>query len=275
MTAHSETSRVLITGALGNLGRKIALHLDAAGRCDLRLLDVRSDPSMGVEEADLAVYDPAWVELMCSQDTIVHLAADSRAGGRGNWPSLQRNNVDALLNILEAASAGKVGRVILASSMRVFEGYGHIPVGADEDLMPRPVGHYAVTKVLAERLSAVYASRRGLSVLCLRIGMALPGANRPEDLPDNAVKRQRWLGNEDFCQAVEKAIHCEHSGFALLNIVSDNEGMPWDLSRSREMLGYRPSNRAPEPAKRVPRSVAALRRGGQRLSRKLSRVFVR
>ena len=66
--------RVLITGAAGNLGRKLTNYLQ--GRYDLQLLDRKSGDYADIHQADLAHWDPTWVEQFSDVDTVVHLAAN-------------------------------------------------------------------------------------------------------------------------------------------------------------------------------------------------------
>lgn len=52
-----------------------------------------------------------------------------------------------------------------------------------------------------------------------------------------------WLGNRDWGQAVVKAVASPFAGAAVLNIVSRNEGMRWDLEEARRIIGYAPEER--------------------------------
>jgi hypothetical protein len=53
-----------------------------------------------------------------------------------------------------------------------------------------------------------------------------------------------WLSNRDLCQAMEHAGLAENIGFAVLNLMSDNPVMRWDLTRTRGVIGYAPRNGA-------------------------------
>src|SRR5262249_29352071 len=94
-------NKVAITGAAGHLGRKPQRHLE--GRHELVLLDVdpRGDPA--VVQADLARWDRRWVDLFQGVDVVVHLAADPTA--HQSWPNLVGPNVDAVVNVFQAAAA--------------------------------------------------------------------------------------------------------------------------------------------------------------------------
>ena len=59
--------------------------------------------------------------------------------------------------------------------------------------------------------------------------------------------KKMWLSNQDYCQVVEKAILVGNVSFAVLNAMSDNSGMKWDLSETRRVLGYQPMDNAYAP----------------------------
>jgi uronate dehydrogenase len=63
--------------------------------------------------------------------------------------------------------------------------------------------------------------------------------------------QQMWLSNRDFVAGIQAALLVPDVPFAILNLVSNNPGMRWDLTETRRILGYSPqdgfaSNPAPE-----------------------------
>ena len=78
-------------------------------------------------------------------------------------------------------------------------------------------------------------------------GWVQPGENHPGDYMGGDWWRQMWLSNRDFCQLVEKAILVENVQFAVLNAMSNNTGMRWDLSETRRVLGYEPQDNTYAP----------------------------
>ena len=54
----------------------------------------------------------------------------------------------------------------------------------------------------------------------------------------------RLLSNQDYCQVVEKAILAKNVSFAVLNAMSNNSGMKWDLSETQRVLDYQPKDDA-------------------------------
>ena len=52
--------------------------------------------------------------------------------------------------------------------------------------------------------------------------------------------QQMWLSTRDMCQAFERAVLVEGVRFAVLNLMSDNPGMKWDIETTRRVIGYAP-----------------------------------
>jgi uronate dehydrogenase len=244
---------VLITGASGNLGAKLRHHLQ--GRYQLRLLDRDPRGDAAIHPADLSVWDRAWVEQFRGADVVVHLAADPTA--QQTWPNLLAPNVDAVAYAFQAAIKGGVRRFVYASSNHVLGGYSDDlePAQLTAQTPPRPGARYVVrgeqrdstpygsAKLFGERLGRCFADVHGLSVLALRIGWVLPGDNRPSDIPPEREDwfRLMWLSNRDYCQLMERCLSADPSlRFAVLNGMSANTGMRWDLEATRRLVGYEP-----------------------------------
>jgi uronate dehydrogenase len=251
---------VLITGAAGTLGGKLRQHL--SGRFDLRLLDrdARGDPDVVV--ADLATWDHAWVRLFEGADAVFHFAADPEA--HHPWAELIGPNLDALIHAYQAAVRGKVRRFVYASSNHVMGGYQDAAgVRIGTDLPPRPGLHYAVrgeprnslayaaAKLFGERLGKCHAEAHGLEVIAVRIGWVLRGVpNVPASLPADRGDwfRLMWLSDRDFCQLMERCLLAElPDKFVIVNGMSANTGMPWDLESTTRILGYRPQDDVTRP----------------------------
>jgi uronate dehydrogenase len=251
----AERRTVVITGAAGNLGGKLRRHLQ--GRCDLRLLDREAGGDADVVAADLAQWDPAWVARFEGADAVVHLAADPTA--QQAWPNLVAPNVDATIHVYQAAARAGVKRLVYASSNHVMGGYKDDPVPArlTTDLPPRPGARYVVngeqrdssayaaTKLFGERLGKCYADSHSLSVIAVRIGWVRPGDNRAEDVPLDRGDwfRLMWLSNRDYCQLMERCLSADPDlRFAVVNGMSANVGMRWDIEYTRLLLGYEPQD---------------------------------
>ena len=234
---------VLITGASGNLGRK--LRAAWAGRYEIIALDRVADPNdPDVVVADLATPDESWLALFDETDAVVHLAANPNEFAM--WDELDGPNMDVLFNVVVGAAAAGVERIIFASSNHAMGGYEHEGSGPIAiDLPPRPDGPYGATKLMGERLGKSIAALTGTSVVALRLGWIQAGENRPETLPHEWARRM-WLSNDDLVELFTRAVEAElePGTFVLANGMSNNPGMRWPLDQATEILGYRPKDGA-------------------------------
>jgi uronate dehydrogenase len=256
----SELNSVLITGAAGNLGGKLRRHFE--GRYLLRLLDRDPHGDPAIVPADLAEPAAAWGEHFDGVQTVFHLAADPTA--QQTWPNLVGPNVDAVVNVFLAAVRAGAKRLVFASSNHVMGGYKDDPVPArlTTDLPPRPGARYVVNgeqrdstpyaaaKLFGERLGKGLTAH-GLSVIAVRIGWVRPGDNRAADVPTDRGDwfRLMWLSNRDYCQLMEKCLTADPDlHFAVVNGMSANHGMRWDIDYTRLLLDYEPQDDVTRPA---------------------------
>ncbi len=83
---------VLITGATGNIGRKLRAHLEATGKYALRLLCLNPGNDPTVHTADLTPSIQDWAAEFAGVDTVLHVAADPSP--RASWARIQSRNID-------------------------------------------------------------------------------------------------------------------------------------------------------------------------------------
>jgi UDP-glucose 4-epimerase len=117
-------------------------------------------------EGDLA--DPAFCAKACAgAEVVFHEAALASVPRSVADPiATNRNCVDATLNVLVAARAAGVRRVIYAGSSSV---YGDTPtMPKREDMLPNPISPYAVAKLAGEHYLAAFARVYGLETVTLR-----------------------------------------------------------------------------------------------------------
>jgi NAD+ dependent glucose-6-phosphate dehydrogenase len=242
-TVEGEPRTVLITGASGNIGRK--LRRAWADVYDLVLIDkVATDEDPDVIPADLCVLDDDWITHFHGVDTVVHLAANTDEFAP--WEELIGPNLDATANVFHAAALAGVERIIFASSNHVMGEYQHRgdgPIGPR--MLPMPDGPYAITKLVGERMGQSLARAFDLTFIALRLGWIQQGKNRPETLPDDWA-RKMWLSNTDLIHLFDCAVEAEieDRSFVVVNGMSRNHGMRWDLSETAELLGFLPQDDA-------------------------------
>jgi len=258
----------LITGAAGNLGSKLRRHLDSKPGYQLALLDKNPAHDAAISDADLSTCAKSWTDRFSGVDTVVHLAAD--ASQWAAWSSLARNNIDATINVFEAAVEHRVRRVVFASSVHAMLGYEDESVERiSAELETYPTSFYGATKVFGERLGRSYADRHGLSVICLRLGWA-PRVNDAHMVRGHPAQ-VRWLSDRDFCGYAEHAIEADDKlRFAIVTATSNVEGSKWDLTDGIRALGYVPQDRL----SRAPVSIThALRRRLYDYARRIRRTL--
>lgn len=238
-----EPRTVLITGACGNIGRK--LRRAWADVYDMVLIDRVADPdNPDVIMADLEILDDDWITHFHGVDTVVHLAANTDESAP--WDDLIGPNLDALANVFHAAALAGVERVVFASSNHVMGGRrtsDDEPIGVHST--PMPDGPYAVTKLVGERMGRSLGRAFDMTFIALRLGHIQEGPNRHESLPD-LWARQMWLSNADLVRLFDCAVEAEidDRSYVVVNGMSRNHGMRWDLSEAAELLGFLPEDDA-------------------------------
>jgi uronate dehydrogenase len=229
--------RILVTGAAGNIGRKLVAGLSADPGLDIVAADRSAAP--GIVGLDVAVWSDAWADLFSSIDIVIHLAGEGRPTAR--WEEVHPANIVGTANVLRASRASGVRRVIFASTNQIMGGYRFLERRMDADAPPLPLNPYAVSKLVAEEMGRAFAAETGRDFLAFRIGNLTRGDNVPG--PHMRLGRwgqEMWLSNRDMVHAMERAIAAGPLGFAVLYLMSDNPGMRWDIAPTRALIGYEP-----------------------------------
>ena len=165
----------VVTGGAGFIGSHLAEALVARGD-RVRILD---DLSTGHREnlaavegrVDLrvgSICDPEAVQAVVDgADYVFHEAALASVPLSLERPlEVDRVNVGGTLQVLEAARAAGVKRVVLAASCAAYGDPPRLP--STEDDPPLPLSPYAATKVFGELYARVYTEAMNLPVVALR-----------------------------------------------------------------------------------------------------------
>ena len=139
--------RLLLTGAEGFTGRHLTVAAEAAG---YDVIGLRADLTDAVAvAAEVAAAAPTHV---------VHLAAIS-AVTHADEAAFYRVNLFGSLNLLKALTAlpAPPQKVLLASSANVYGNQGGAAIA--ETVCPKPVNHYAMSKLAMEHMSANFFDR--------------------------------------------------------------------------------------------------------------------
>ena len=244
--------RVIITGAAGQIGSQIADEL--AGAHELCLIDRVPVPGQASIVADLAksgrwirwkpwrrARQPRWMEAFKGADVVVHLAVDQHSGVAQH--QLLANNIQATVNVIEAAVRHRVFRVVFASSNWVVKALErelspscYMPHGPKigSDAPPRPIKPYGIPEAFGEvsGRTTVDEGRLG-SFVAVRIGSYQP-------VPPEDERRQRWIGTEDIRGLLQRCVEAKFDGFQVVYGVSAQPTAPYDLSHTRRLLCWEP-----------------------------------
>jgi D-erythronate 2-dehydrogenase len=247
--------RVLIIGAAGMIGRKLAeragARRSARGPGDLRAQARRQRRGPGITVADVA--EPELIEAR--PDVIFHLAAVLSGEAEADFDMGYRVNVDGTRSLFEAVRAAQYRpRLVFSSSIAVFG--PPLPDTISDGQATTPATSYGTQKAIAELLLADY-SRRGfldgvgirLPTICVRPGTP----NRAASSFFSSIIREPLNGEEAVLPVAETVRHSFASPRAAVGF----------LVRAAELdssaLGERRSLTMPGVSATVGEQIAALR----------------
>ncbi|OWY81679.1 NAD-dependent epimerase/dehydratase family protein [Rhodococcus sp. BUPNP1] len=203
--------KVLVTGAAGFVGsslvKKLIMRSDIASVVGVDSFTDYYDPSLkrlnllGIDhskfqliEEDLVSTDIA--SLLDGVDYVFHQAGQPgvRASWGENFSVYTDRNVIATQRLLEGSREHPtLQKFVYASSSSV---YGNSPVyPTREDMLPRPVSPYGVTKLAAEHLCSLYAANFGVPTVSLRYFTVYGPGQRP-DMLFQRIMRSALLGEQ-------------------------------------------------------------------------------
>ena len=217
---------VLILGAAGMIGRKLARRLVTDGRVGgralerLTLADVVAPEQLvggagGIEvvAADLAVPDEAERLIEGRPDLIFHLAAVVSGEAEADFEKGYRVNLDGTRALLDAVRAAHLAtgyhpRLVFTSSIAVYG--SPLPHPIPEEFQHAPLTSYGTQKAIGELLLADY-TRRGfadgigirLPTICIRPG-------RPNQAASgffSSILREPLVGQEAVLPVPETVRH--------------------------------------------------------------------
>jgi uronate dehydrogenase len=226
-------SRILITGAAGNLGTVLRRHFQP--RVDLlKLTDIAPMPPAAANEvvlqADLADAD-AIMRAAEGVEAIVHLGGNAT---EAPWERIVSANLIGGVNLWEAARVNGVDRVLFASSNHAI-GFWRRTETLDHTTPAKPDSRYGLSKAFGEDMATLYALKHGVRGFSMRIGSCF-------EKPNGRRMLSTWLSFADFIRLVEVGLTADYLNEIVYG-VSRNTRSWWDNSNAYR-LGYDPRDDA-------------------------------
>lgn len=249
-------ARVVVTGAAGRLGSRVAAGLAQIDDAPTVVgVDLRPTPDPTVEhhQVDLATVDASSLaEVFEGADAVLHLASVFGQGLDG--PEVQ-SGVELAMARTVLAAAGQAGcpQMVVMSTATVYGPWANnaVPLTEDAPMRPHPDLALAVQKAEVERLVAEWAGDHPDAVAaCLRpvavvddgdIGWLARSLHAAAGLPTADEPPAQYLHLDDLASAVVHAWRAGLSG--PVNVAPDG----WLTPTERRALDPVPKVRLPEP----------------------------
>jgi uronate dehydrogenase len=235
--------KVLVTGSAGTVGRPLCAELQRRGH-SVRAFD--RAPTPDVADAIVGdIADAAAVSLATrGVNAVVHLAAQPH---ERPFPELLGPNVVGLYNVMDAARAAGVKRLVLASSMMVVSGMKEPwkagrPARVDDRV---PNNHYALTKIWAEQMGELYARRFGMSIVAVRLGWMVRTPDEARHMLELKIF-DCYVSRADGTRALAAAVEAPDIGFEIVYVASRGGERVFDMEPARRLLGFEAEQRWPE-----------------------------
>ncbi|MCL2542711.1 MAG: GDP-mannose 4,6-dehydratase [Nocardioidaceae bacterium] len=226
---------VLITGGAGFVGMHLTDHLLSRGEYAVTVIDNESlghRDNLPLDRIDFVAGDLRSTDDVAKategQDVIVHLAADTRVMDSIENPAFNfENNVVGTFNLLQAARAAGVKRVVAASTGGAILGDVTPPV--HEDMAPQPTSPYGASKLMLEGYLSAFSASYGVSGCALRFsniygprsfhkGSVVAHffkqilADKPLVVYGDGSQARDYLYAGDLVQAIEAGMNSESAG---------------------------------------------------------------
>jgi nucleoside-diphosphate-sugar epimerase len=258
--------RVVITGACGFLGRRVALQLLARGDVDeLVLFDnapsalpLPGDKRLRVVTGDIADFHTVRRVISGGTHSVFHLAAVVSGQAEADTDLGYRVNLDGTRAVLEACRIlGTCPRVVFASSLAVYGGALPPAVGDETPLTPQT--SYGAQKAIGELMVNDYSRKGFVDGRAVRLPTVVVRPGRPNRAAStfaSSMIREPLAGREAVCPVSPDTVMALASPRRIVAGLLHAHDLPADAfgaSRSLQLPGFSVA---------VSEMAAAVRRAG-------------
>lgn len=188
-------TKIIVTGAAGFIGSHLVNTLLQQGEEVIgidefndyydpqlkrkNIASFENSPNFTLVEGDIQFLDLP--KLFQDVKTVYHQAA--QAGVRNSWGqgfrAYTERNINTTQVLLEAAKdASRLKRLVFASTSSIYGDAETLPT--HEEIEPKPVSPYGITKLAAERLCGLYHKNFGVPFVSLRYFTVYGPRQRPD-----------------------------------------------------------------------------------------------
>ena len=210
--------RVLITGATGFIGSRLAIRTRQAGHeviATARRAASAAESALGMPVQTLDVLDAGIATQACPADAIFHCATANDILSR-DFAAGVALSVNGTRNVLELAVKNGIRNVVFFSTLQV---YGTELEGTiTEATPPRCESPYGLNHLLGEEVCRFYANKHGLNIVLLRPANVY-------GVPDACTVERSTLVPMCFVKTVQQggSIVLQSSGRQQRNFISTDE----------------------------------------------------
>ncbi|MGR8929517.1 MAG: NAD-dependent epimerase/dehydratase family protein [Gammaproteobacteria bacterium] len=245
-SSESSSITVLVTGAAGFIGREVVSELSSRGHRVIAMVRRSEQSSLFKDKASVTtvvadITDPeAVLAAMQGVSAVVHLAGVVW----GETSRMHDTMVDGMRHLLEAMRQMAVPRLILASSLSVYD-WAKVqspltessPVSQDS---ARKQGAYSQTKTEQESMARLLCDRYGIQLTVLRPGGVVSPDNfdaadlgpriGPVQLVVSPRRRLRIVNVKHVAEAFATACVAKFPQVLTVNLVDDESVTAWQLA---------------------------------------------